>query len=114
MSVNQSDAPRLAFWMANSSELLHFLKSDRHITSFSLQAQEILAETVHLAFRQLVLCLQGDLAQAMPQVLQPNDGDDIGAMMQVSVCCRGLSDAKFLRLFLLQSVCSSRVGRCYL
>ena len=30
-------APTLSFWMANSSELLHFLKSDRHITAFSLQ-----------------------------------------------------------------------------
>ena len=30
-------APPLGFWMANASELLHFLKSDRHITAFSLQ-----------------------------------------------------------------------------
>ena len=30
-------APTLGFWMANASELLHFLKSDRHITAFSLQ-----------------------------------------------------------------------------
>ena len=32
-----SHAPTLSFWMANASELLHFLKSDRHITAFSLQ-----------------------------------------------------------------------------
>ena len=30
-------APTLSFWMGNASELLHFLKSDRHITAFSLQ-----------------------------------------------------------------------------
>merc|ERR1719322_2118079 len=42
VQVHQADAARLAFWMANSSELLHFLKSDRHVTSFSLQAQDIL------------------------------------------------------------------------
>ncbi len=41
VSVNQHDAGRLAFWMANSSELLHFLKSDRHITSFSLQVRKL-------------------------------------------------------------------------
>ena len=41
--------------MANSSELLHFLKSDRDITAFSLRAQDILAETVHYAFRYLVI-----------------------------------------------------------
>ena len=55
--------------MANSSELLHFLKSDRHVTSFSLQAQDILAEAVHLAFKQLVLCLQQDLKSVCPQVI---------------------------------------------
>ena len=32
-------APTLSFWMGNSSELLHFLKSDRHITAFSLQVE---------------------------------------------------------------------------
>ena len=73
VQMNHLDAPRLAFWMANSSELLHFLKSDRHITSFSLQAQDILAETVHLAFKQLVLCLQTDLKTAMPQMLLDAD-----------------------------------------
>ena len=57
--------------MANSSELLHFLKSDRHVTSFSLQAQDILAEAVHLAFKQLVLCLQQDLKGVMAQVPTP-------------------------------------------
>ena len=33
-------APTLSFWMANSSELLHFLKSDRHITAFSLLVEQ--------------------------------------------------------------------------
>ena len=74
--VHQSDAARLAFWMANSSELLHFLKSDRHVTSFSLQAQDILAEAVHLAFKQLVLCLQQDLKTVMPQVTDCYYSDD--------------------------------------
>ncbi len=41
VSSSQNDAARLAFWMANSSELLHFLKSDRHITSFSLQVKAV-------------------------------------------------------------------------
>jgi hypothetical protein len=46
-----ADAKSLAFWMANSSELLHFLKSDRHISAFSLDAQDILADCVQIAFR---------------------------------------------------------------
>ena len=69
IQTHKHDAGRLSFWMANSSELLHFLKSDRHITSFSLQAQDILAESVHLAFKQLVVCLQSDLKTAMPSML---------------------------------------------
>ena len=78
MSIHKQDAAKLAFWMANSSELLHFLKSDRHITSFSLQAQDILAETVHLAFKQLVLVLRNDLKLTMPQMLLNADEEDTG------------------------------------
>jgi hypothetical protein len=60
--------------MANASEILHFLKSDRHITSFSHQAQDLLAEAVHLAFKHLVVCLQADLEMSLPALLY--DGDD--------------------------------------
>ncbi len=38
---------------------------------------------MHLSFKQLVLCLQQDLKQAMPHMLHPGDGDDISGMMQV-------------------------------
>ena len=69
------EAPILAFWMANASELLHFLKSDRHITSFSHQAQDILAEAIHLAFKQLVVCLQNDLEMSMQNLLLDVDDD---------------------------------------
>ena len=48
------DPKILSFWMANSSEFLHFLKSDRHISAFSVQAQELLAECVQTAFHNLV------------------------------------------------------------
>merc|ERR1719242_1983189 len=68
-------APTLSFWMANASELLHFLKSDRHITAFSLQAQDILADAVHFAFKQLVISLQADLELALPNFLSENDGE---------------------------------------
>lgn len=50
-----------AFWLANASELLHFLKSDRHVSAFSLQAQDILADAVQLAFKNLVACLTDEL-----------------------------------------------------
>lgn len=66
-----ADPPSLAFWMANASELLHFLKSDRHICAFSLDGQDLLAEAVQIAFRNASVCLTGELLQAMPPVLQP-------------------------------------------
>lgn len=68
-----SDSLSLAFWMANASELLHFLKSDRHVSAFSLDAQDILAEAVQMAFRNLVSCLQGELSAVMPSFMSERD-----------------------------------------
>ncbi|XP_055378008.1 afadin isoform X4 [Condylostylus longicornis] len=70
---DQYNDPRvLAFWMANSSEFLHFLKSDRHISAFSVQAQEVLAESVQSAFRNLVNCFRVELSQTLNQFLSEN------------------------------------------
>lgn len=69
------EAGSLAFWMANSSELLHFLKQDRHLSPFCLDAQDILAECVQLAFRNLAHCMQDELSNAMPMFFE--DRDDI-------------------------------------
>ncbi len=56
---------------------------------------------MHLAFKQLVLCLQSDLKQAMPQMLHPGDGDDIGALMQVGTFFVGtLSRVALLEIFI--------------
>ncbi|RZF35618.1 hypothetical protein LSTR_LSTR005146 [Laodelphax striatellus] len=66
----------LALWLANSSELLHFLKSDRHISAFSLDAQDTLADAVQIAFRHLTGCLQRELAAVMNNFL--SERDDIG------------------------------------
>merc|ERR1719220_1564550 len=72
-----NQAPTLSFWMANASELLHFLKSDRHIHAFSLQAQDILAETVHNAFKFLVGALTEELEMCMPMVLSETEEDEV-------------------------------------
>ncbi|XP_054265446.1 uncharacterized protein LOC128988204 isoform X2 [Macrosteles quadrilineatus] len=63
----------LALWLANASELLHFLKSDRHVSAFSLDAQDTLADAVQIAFRHLVACLQAELAAVMPNFLSERD-----------------------------------------
>jgi afadin len=64
-----ADPPSLAFWMANASELLHFLKSDRHICAFSLDGQDLLAEAVQIAFQNASVCLTAKLLQSMPPML---------------------------------------------
>ncbi|CAG9858483.1 unnamed protein product [Phyllotreta striolata] len=64
-----------AFWLANASELLHFLKSDRHVSAFSLQAQDTLADAVQLAFKNLVACLTDELNAALAYLMSVT-GDD--------------------------------------
>ncbi|XP_074470818.1 afadin isoform X19 [Sebastes fasciatus] len=59
-------AGALAFWMANASELLNFIKQDRDLSRVTLDAQDILAHLVQMAFKYLVHCLQADLNNYMP------------------------------------------------
>ncbi|XP_063621127.1 afadin isoform X2 [Cydia splendana] len=66
-----TDSAAQAFWMANASELLHFLKCDRHISSFSTQAQELLPATVQNAFSNLVSCFQEELSRALGTLTNP-------------------------------------------
>ncbi|XP_012261310.2 uncharacterized protein LOC105689112 isoform X3 [Athalia rosae] len=67
------DASSLALWLANGSELLHMLKSDRHVGAFSTRAQDILADAVHTAFASLVQCVSLELAPAMSQFMADAD-----------------------------------------
>ncbi|XP_015600405.1 afadin isoform X4 [Cephus cinctus] len=67
------DASSLALWLANGSELLHMLKSDRHVGAFSTRAQDILADAVHTAFASLVRCVSLELAPAMSQFMADAD-----------------------------------------
>ena len=94
IEANSRDAGYLAFWMANASEILHFLKSDRHITSFSHQAQDLLAEAVHLAFKHLVICLQADLEMSLLSLLYDAD-DDIHSNDQASQTTHGILQVEF-------------------
>lgn len=41
----------LAFWMANSSELLNFLKHDQDLSPLTQQSQLDLSHLVHKAYR---------------------------------------------------------------
>ncbi|VDO96143.1 unnamed protein product [Soboliphyme baturini] len=66
------DAESLAFWMANSSEILNFVKRDRQLTSCAQpEPEESLADTVQKAFEHLIACFKQDLHSAMPPLLDP-------------------------------------------
>ena len=67
------DSPgALSFWMANASELLHFVKHDLQLQDalHMTAAQDSLAEAVQVAFSYLVGCLQAELTNAMPAFLE--------------------------------------------
>ncbi|XP_037079284.1 afadin-like [Pollicipes pollicipes] len=67
------NANALAFWMANASEYLHFLKQDRHVSPYSQLAQDILAEAVQAAFRYLVDSVQAELVSSISLFLEDRD-----------------------------------------
>ncbi|XP_073683627.1 afadin-like [Garra rufa] len=56
----------LAFWMANASELLNFIRWDRDLCHITFQAQNSLAQLVQQAFRYLSHRLQVDLENQLP------------------------------------------------
>uniref|UniRef100_A0A8C3CVI0 Afadin, adherens junction formation factor n=1 Tax=Cairina moschata TaxID=8855 RepID=A0A8C3CVI0_CAIMO len=62
-------AGALAFWMANASELLNFIKQDRDLSRITVDAQDVLAHLVQMAFKYLVHCLQSELNNYMPAFL---------------------------------------------
>ncbi|KAM6917386.1 afadin [Lycodopsis pacificus] len=65
----QAVAGALAFWMANSSELLNFLKRDKDLSSLTRQSQLDLSHLVHKAYSCLLQCLQNELRKHLPTFL---------------------------------------------
>lgn len=47
-------AGALAFWMANASELLNFIKQDKDLSRVTLDAQDVLAHLVQMAFKLVI------------------------------------------------------------
>ena len=68
--------PSLAFWLSNASEFLHFLRSDKHVHSYALEAQEILTLVVEKTFFQLVRLLQSELNLVIPNLVSADAGTD--------------------------------------
>lgn len=55
------DPVYLAFWLANSSDLSHFYKQDKHLSHFTFDAQEILYDSIKSSFKYLLSCKQLEL-----------------------------------------------------
>ncbi|KAM5163941.1 afadin isoform 3-T3 [Mantella aurantiaca] len=70
-------AGALAFWMANASELLNFIKQDRDLSRVTLDAQDVLAHLVQMAFKYLVHCLQSELSNYMPAFLDDPEENNL-------------------------------------
>ncbi|KAK5858006.1 hypothetical protein PBY51_011207 [Eleginops maclovinus] len=65
----QGIAGALSFWMANTSELLNFLKHDRELGPITEQSQLNLSHLVHTAYSGLLLCRQRELRKHLPTFL---------------------------------------------
>ncbi|KAM9341599.1 afadin [Symphorus nematophorus] len=69
IQASQAIAGALAFWMANSSELLNFLKHDKDLGPLTQQSQLDLSHLVHKAYSCLLQCLQNELRKHLPTFL---------------------------------------------
>jgi len=73
VDTNHSDKQILPFWLANSSELLYFLKQDIHLSQVSYDAQELLADCVQITFKYLVNLMQQQLDYVLIAFFDPSD-----------------------------------------
>ncbi|KAG7509781.1 afadin-like [Solea senegalensis] len=62
----QTIAGALAFWMANSSELLNFFKHDKDLSLLTQQSQLDLSHLVHRTYSCLLQCLHNELTKHLP------------------------------------------------
>ena len=73
VDTNHLDKQILPFWLANSSELLYFLKQDIHLSQVSYDAQELLADCVQITFKYLVNIMQQQLDYVLIAFFDPSD-----------------------------------------
>jgi hypothetical protein len=73
VDTNHSDKQILPFRLANSSELLYFLKQDIHLSQVSYDAQKLLADCVQITFKYLVNLMQQQLDYVLIAFFDPSD-----------------------------------------
>ena len=73
VDANHLEKHVLPYWLANTAELLYFLKQDVHLAQVSFDAQELLADTVQLTFKYLAAIMQHQLDQVLVAFFDPSD-----------------------------------------
>ncbi|XP_054894406.1 afadin [Poeciliopsis prolifica] len=87
-------AGALAFWLANSSELLNFLKNDKDLGPLTEQSQLDLSRQVHSAYSFLLHCLQSELRKHLPSFLSDPERHGVlpaGIEMVLDTLMNGMS-----------------------
>ncbi len=70
---NRFNKVLLAFWLANGSELLFFIKQDMHLNQVNYDAQEMLADCIQIMFRYLVQIIRNNLETVLSSFVDPSD-----------------------------------------
>jgi len=73
------DPVYLAFWLANSSDLSHFYKQDKHLSHFTIDAQEILYDSIKASFKYLLSCKQLELDAVLHSFFHERDDNFINS-----------------------------------
>lgn len=76
IEMHQDNSLYMAFWLANSSDLNHFYKQDKHLSHFTLDAQEILCDSVRASFRYLLNRKQIELDEVLHSFLDERDDEE--------------------------------------
>jgi afadin len=63
----------LSYWLANTSELVHFLKQDRDLSKISSDIQFRLIQHIHQSFSYLINLLQNELDKHLIVFINPRD-----------------------------------------
>lgn len=84
IEIHQDDPTYLSFWLANSSDLCHFYKQDKHLTHFTLDAQKILYESVRASFSYLLNRKQIELSEVLSCFFDERDDQALGGQSSVT------------------------------
>ena len=99
LSPANTHAPSLAFWLANATELLHFLESDKHVHSYAAEAGAVLTQGVRASFQQLVRLLEQELGLVIPHMMAEDATSDTKACAGDSLIVQYTNDHKIDGLF---------------